>query len=105
MIPDELGMRLHDRATRGLPLSAEEQQQLQAWYEEQDRAEAEMLGLTQLAPIDNSDVQAQIKAAEARLAQVTRRHQDLAAQNTALRAEIAALRAKLAARDSHQRVG
>ena len=46
MISDELGVKLHDQATRGLPLSVEEQAQLQAWYDEKDREEAAMLRLT-----------------------------------------------------------
>lgn len=33
MISDELGQKLHDRATRGEPLTAEEQEQLRRWYE------------------------------------------------------------------------
>ncbi len=40
---DELGSRLHDRATRVQPLSAEEQAQLQAWYDEKDREEYEIM--------------------------------------------------------------
>ena len=38
-----VGERLHDRATRGEVLTAEEQAQLNEWYAERDRAEAAML--------------------------------------------------------------
>ncbi len=34
MIAKELGEILHDKATRGMTLSAEEQAQLQSWYDE-----------------------------------------------------------------------
>ena len=43
-VADDLGKALHDRATRGLPLSGEERAQLQRWYDEQDAEEAAMLG-------------------------------------------------------------
>lgn len=33
MISDDLGKALHDKATRGLPLSDGEQAQLQVWYD------------------------------------------------------------------------
>ncbi len=46
MVSDNVGQRLHDRATRGESLSSEEQAQLNEWYAEQDRAEAKMLGVT-----------------------------------------------------------
>ena len=42
-VSDELGKTLHDRATRGYPLSDEEHVQLQRWYDEQDAEEAAML--------------------------------------------------------------
>ncbi len=37
---------LHDKATRGESLSAGEQAQLDAWYAEQDQAEAHLLTAT-----------------------------------------------------------
>jgi hypothetical protein len=43
-VSDDLGKSLHDRATRGYPLSDEERTQLQRWYDEQDAEEAAMLG-------------------------------------------------------------
>ncbi|OQX00772.1 MAG: hypothetical protein BWK73_47700 [Thiothrix lacustris] len=43
-VSDDLGKSLHDRATRGYPLSDEEGAQLQCWYDEQDAEEAAMLG-------------------------------------------------------------
>ena len=43
MNANERAKQLHDLATRGTTLSPEEQQELLAWYAEQDRAEADML--------------------------------------------------------------
>jgi len=45
MVSDEIGKQLHNRATRGEVLSAEEQAHLEEWYATQDRAEADQLGL------------------------------------------------------------
>jgi hypothetical protein len=39
MRSDDLGMQLHDRATRGEQLSVEDQARLEAWDAAQDRAE------------------------------------------------------------------
>jgi hypothetical protein len=44
MISDDSAKQLHDRATRGETLSAEEQKQLENWYASQDTAESKMLG-------------------------------------------------------------
>lgn len=43
MTNNNLGPRLHDRATRGETLTFEEQQQLDAWYADQDAAEMLLL--------------------------------------------------------------
>jgi predicted HTH domain antitoxin len=46
MISDELGHQLHERATRGQRLTAEEQAQLASWYAEKDHVGAEQPGLS-----------------------------------------------------------
>jgi hypothetical protein len=43
MSNEDIGEKLHDMATRGKILSSEEQKILQAWYDDQDRAESEIL--------------------------------------------------------------
>jgi hypothetical protein len=43
MIADNLGQQLHDRATGGGTLSAEEQATLAAWYRRQDEEEGRQL--------------------------------------------------------------
>lgn len=101
MASDELGKQLHDRATRGEVLSAEEQAQLENWYATQDRAEMDELGLT-VTEKTLTALQAQVDAALAQLATVTRRIQEIAAENEALRREIAALRRQLAYQVSPQ---
>jgi len=45
MISDNLAKQLHDKATRGELLSAEDQAQLENWYALQDNAENKALGL------------------------------------------------------------
>jgi hypothetical protein len=91
MVSDELGLKLHDRATRGERLSAEEQAQLEAWYAVQDRAEMAHLDLTEPAR-DLSALQAQVDSATARVATISKQIQKLATVNAALRREISMLR-------------
>jgi len=95
MISDDLAKQLHDRATRGEPLSAEEQAQLEKWYVLQDNAESRALGLT-AAEKTLTTLQAQVDAALAQLMTVTKRIQEIAAENETLRREITALRRQLA---------
>jgi hypothetical protein len=90
MIPDEIGRALHDKATRGLDLSREEQTQVNAWYQAQDSAESEALGLANdsVAP----DLESQVADVLTRCALLTQRIQELTAENDALRQENDALR-------------
>jgi hypothetical protein len=103
MVPDELGKQLHDRATRGEALSTEEQAQLEDWYATQDRAESDRLGLTATSETVAS-LQIQIDSALASLATITKRIQEIAEENQALRREIAAICRQLAQQDSLQPV-
>jgi hypothetical protein len=77
MIADEVAQRLHDRATRGQPLSAEERASLEAWYARQDAEEMAQLAEAPL-PEDVIALRDQI--------------QTLLAENEKLRKELAALR-------------
>ena len=91
---DELAQQLHDKATRGLALSAEEQARLEAWYAEQDQQERAVLGPTgssqRLATLHT-----QVETALAQLLTVTQRIQELTVHNETLRREIAVLQRQL----------
>ncbi len=96
MISNDLGKVLHDKATRGLTLSIEEQAQLQHWYDGQDAQEAamyaavpEVTGVVRL--------QAQIDMTLTQLMNMTRRIQEVMLENKALRQEIEGLRRQLIA--------
>ena len=91
---DELAKQLHDKATRGLALSVEEQAQLEAWYTEKDQQERAVLGPTgssqRLATLHT-----QVETALAQLLTATQRIQELTVHNETLRHEIAVLQRQL----------
>jgi hypothetical protein len=91
---DERAQQVHDKATRGGVLSAEEQAQLDAWYAEQDRQEGAVLGPTGASP-RLAMLHTQVEMALAQLLTVTQRIQALTAHNEALRREIAVLQRQL----------
>ena len=95
MISDNLAKQLHDKATRGESLSAEEQSQLENWYALQDNAESNVLSLT-AAEKTPATLQAQVDVALTQLITVTKRIREIASGNDALRHEIATLRRQLA---------
>ncbi len=97
---DELEKRLHDRATRGEDLSPEEQERLDAWYEAQDQAEAEQLGVD-VEPAPES-LEARIDSTLRQIIDATERIRMVTAENKGLRSEIATLRLELAQRHSPQ---
>lgn len=80
MNPNDVGERLHDRATRGEVLTADEQVQLNEWSAERDRAEAGML--SQPSPPQSLDaLHAQVDRVVVQLGAVTQRIQTLSAEN------------------------
>lgn len=94
MISDDLGKVLHDKATRGMTLSAEEQEQLQSWYDEQDAQEAAMYAaVPEVAGA--ARLQAQIDATLTQLISMTRSIQEVMLKNNALRQEIDGLSRQL----------
>jgi putative SOS response-associated peptidase YedK len=94
MSMDDPMQRLHDKATRGIALSASEQTQLDAWYSAQDQAENESLASPQ--PVQAiSTLQMQVDTALAQLASVSSQIQTLVTQNVALRQEIEILQRRL----------
>jgi peptidoglycan hydrolase CwlO-like protein len=94
MVSDELGKQLHDRATRGEALSAQERASLETWYAAQDRAEMDALDLT--TPETVAILQAQVDSVLEQLETAAKRIQELAQENDRLRGEIATLHRRLA---------
>lgn len=99
MIDDEQGRELHDRFTRGEPLTGEEQASLQTWYDAQDQAEASQLGVAISHP-DLAGLRVRVDAALAQLQEVTSQIRQLSEGNEALRRETTALRRQLAQESS-----
>jgi hypothetical protein len=89
--------QLHDKATRGVELTAQEQAELDAWYAAEDAAEQQLLGASAAAP-SLVAVQAQVAGAVAQLQVATQQVAELMRGNTALREEIATLQQRLAQR-------
>ena len=87
MISDKETKRLHDKATRGLSLTAEEQSQLQNWYSLHDSIENKKLGLTTNEKKSVS-LQNQIDTALEQLMTVTKRIQKVTSENQALKREV-----------------
>ena len=94
MVSDELGKQLHDRATRGEALSAQERASLETWYAAQDRVEMDALDLT--TPETVTILQAQVDSVLEQLETAAKRIQELARENDRLRGEIATLHRRLA---------
>ena len=91
---DELGRQLHDRYTRGQPLTTEEQAQLELWYQQQDAQESRQLNLG-ITMVGIADLQAQIEGTLRQLATVIQQVQQITIENQILRQEIAILRQQL----------
>lgn len=94
MISNEIGIQLHDRWTRGQLLTAEEQTQLELWYQQQDAQEAKQLNMVSTV-VDISDLQAQIETTLKQLATVIQRVQQITTENQVLRQEISVLQQQL----------
>jgi hypothetical protein len=101
MTEDDLVRQLHDKATRGLALSAEEQAHLAQWYARQDQEEGARLSRPSPAP-SVATLQVQVDASVAQLLTVTERIQTLAAENEAVRREVSALQQRLAQQPTTQ---
>ena len=95
MVSDNLAKQLHDKATRDEALTAEEQTLLKNWYALQDNAENDALGLTEEEQVVTT-LQTQVEAALTQLTIVTKRIQETASENEALRRETTRLRQQLA---------
>jgi hypothetical protein len=94
MVSNEMGQELHDRATRGMPLSAEEKVRLEEWYAQQDQVESDTLARAG-PPGDLVKLRSEVDAALGQLQIVTDRVKTLAGQNETLKQEIATLERQL----------
>jgi hypothetical protein len=92
-----MAQQLHDRATRGELLSAEEQARLHQWYEQQDQEETRLLAPAKEPPVLTA-LRDQIDASAVRLSAVAEQIQTLNAETESLRREIIALERQLAQR-------
>jgi predicted nucleic acid-binding Zn-ribbon protein len=93
--------RLHDKATRGEALSAEEHAHLEQWYARLDDEESASFASAS-SPEQLDALRAEVNAARARLVAATQRIQALAAENEAARSEVAALQQRLVERTTAQ---
>src|SRR5262245_52553557 len=94
MSTDESLRQLHDKATRGVMLSADEQARLDAWYTQQDREEDIVLA-QMLPPQTLATLQAQVDTVVSQMQVVTQRIQELLLSNESLRHEIITLQRQL----------
>ncbi len=92
MISDKLGLQLHDMATTGKPLTPKQKEQLEAWYAQQDSAEAYPVKKVKTT---SDELRGQIDSALAQLNKVTKRIQKVAAENKAIRLENQAIKLQL----------
>jgi septal ring factor EnvC (AmiA/AmiB activator) len=95
MSDDEIAKVLHDRATRGETLSADEQAQLEAWYARQGAEEIALLAGAP-SPGNLDALRTQVDEARSQLLAVSERIRAQAAENQRLRREIAELERRLA---------
>ncbi len=94
---DDRIWRLHLRRSLGETLTADEQSDIDAWYEEHDRAEAMALGLSSEAN-DLTLLKQQVDAILERIVTTSLSIQTMANENEALRRENQALRHQLTQR-------
>lgn len=102
MISDELGISLHDKATRGIALSGLEQQQLEQWYAEKDQEEGKALKVFEKLP-DPPNLQTRIDTTLIQIGMMAKRLQELVLENQNLREEITTLRQQLITATSYKK--
>ncbi len=100
---DDQARQLHDRATRGLPLTAEEQAALNEWYALQDEEERQILAANHEANALPA-LRSQVETTLGRLRTVSHQIQSLSADNDQARREIAVLQQELAQKRAAQPV-
>jgi capsule polysaccharide export protein KpsE/RkpR len=96
MTPDEIGQKLHDRATRGEVHTAEEQELSRDWDAHHDQEEMAQLSAAAV-PSGLADLQARIQQATAQVGVQAQHMKALTAENAQLRQEIISLQRLLSA--------
>lgn len=81
---------VHDKATRGEPLTAEEETELAAWYARQDQEEDALLTSSR-SSLTADALRAEIENALTNLQAITQQVREQLNENSAFRQEIAAL--------------
>jgi hypothetical protein len=94
MISDQLGGLLHGRSSRGESLNSIEIEQLEAWYAQQDAAEAQLLKMP-VVDVDCIALQARIDTTLEKISGVSQEIRQVSAENLALRQEIFGLQQQL----------
>lgn len=103
MLSDETGKKLHDRATRGKPLSLEEQEFLEKWYNKQDKAESQLLNSDVI--INDEDIlKKQIDTILIQIKSASDNIQRLIGENKLLRNDITSLQNKLSEKMMEPRI-
>jgi hypothetical protein len=97
MTPDELGQKLHDRATRDEALTAEELDLLRQWYAHCDQEEMALLSAAAV-PFRLDDLQIRVQQATAQVVVQAQRIEALTAENSQLRQEVSELQRLLSAK-------
>jgi hypothetical protein len=97
MISDEIGQQLHDRATRGETLTAEEQESLRRWYAHHDQEEMAQLSAAP-APSRLDELQSRVQQVTAQVVRQAQHIEAVTAENAQLRQEIASLQRLLSAK-------
>ncbi len=86
MISDNIAQRLHDRATRGESLSADERAVLDAWYAQQDAEERQQLATGRLE--NETSLHERIKDTLVRMTILTRKMEESLAESKQLQEEL-----------------
>lgn len=95
MTVDAAALALHEKSTRDVPLSEDEQAQLDQWYAAQDNAEQVHLSAA-TASSAVPELQTQVTAALERCVTLAQRIQELSHGNDMLRRDVAQLRQQVA---------
>jgi peptidoglycan hydrolase CwlO-like protein len=91
MKSDNLAKQLHDKFTRGKPLSSEEQTLLEEWYTHHDEIENNLL-VNSYEKTRVESLQNQVNTALNQLMTVTKQVQEIAVENETLKSEVHELR-------------